>query len=74
MTHRESNDDLHSNNLFETLQGNIMDQFGQNELIVNANDYVSFKQTSNNKANFVIEGQYTQSNQKLRDDAGKKCF
>lgn len=54
MTHRQSNEDLHSNNLFETLQGNL-DQF-KHEIVINANDYVSFKQNSNNKNNFIVEG------------------
>ncbi len=66
MTHRESKDDLHSNNLFETLQGTI-DQFSHNQMLVNANDYVSFKQTANNKTQFIIEGQKIESNQKSKE-------
>ena len=55
MTQRDSRQEQ-SNNIFETLQNNI-DQFKQHELVINANDYVSFKQTSNKKSKFFVDGQ-----------------
>lgn len=54
MTNRDSHEEVPHNNLFETLQGNL-DQI-QNDIVINSNEYVSFKQNSNNKNNFVIEG------------------
>lgn len=48
MTYRESKEQINSNDLFETIQENI-DRFCNNQLVINSNEYVSFKQLSTKK-------------------------
>eukprot|EP00347_Sterkiella_histriomuscorum_P006555 403352327 len=52
MTYRESHPEITSNNLFETLQNNVgsfAQENSQPQIIINLNDYVSFKQSSDQK-------------------------
>ncbi len=57
MTHRESNIEINSNNLFETLNENLNKY--NHQMVVNQNDYVSFNKQLSNKKSITNKPEYS---------------